>query len=127
MAPRDCATRTTNSLRDGEPSAFTHPLPLLLLSHCYNCMILRLLLAERLNHGFVVIGVDHSRCHFSNAEGEMLYRTVRRRWISPYSAQYFWRFTDDVNQTIEIAPDIVHSGQLRLGHHRFLRSTDVQD
>lgn len=75
-APRDCPTRTTTSLRDGEPLAFTHPLPLILFSHCYNCgRFSAYSLAERLSsHGFVVIGVDHagSLPFLEDAEGEML-------------------------------------------------------
>ncbi len=60
-APSDCATRTAHAAPGAEGAA-SGPAPLLVFSHCHNCLgVSAASIAERLaSHGFLVVAPDHA-------------------------------------------------------------------
>ena len=62
LAPSQCPTRMTNSHRDGRLLSEQIVYPLVLFSHCHNCVrYSSFSLAERLaSHGIIVVSVDHA-------------------------------------------------------------------
>jgi dienelactone hydrolase len=62
LAPPDCPTRRTHSVRDGRSNSNLGPRPLIAFSHCYNCgRYSAFSLSERLaSHGMIVMSVDHA-------------------------------------------------------------------